>query len=465
VQKIMLKPFDAAWFYVEKAETPANVGPLLILTPPPGASATFISEFVEQWRQCKTFAPPFNYRLRKNPVPTWEVLSDGEIDLDYHLRHSALPAPGGERELGVMISRLHSHPLDMKRPLWECHVIEGLEGGRFAIYMKFHHGQLDGVGTTRLFEGFLTTDSAARGMLPPWAVGVRGKSSHVEKPETTSNAGAGLLKSLSGVAGATKAIVQMTAKIRSGSEPALTGPFQAPNTIFNGRISAQRRFATQQYELTRFKRVAKAADVSVNDVFLSITGAAMRRYLLELDALPDRSVTGQVPVNVRPKGAAGVGNQIAFIYARLHTDIEDPVERLRAVHSSTAAGKAVHDSLSAESVTPFTMLLSGPYIAQTVLGLGGRVSPAANLVISNVSGPPAPLFFNGASINEMYGPSVLFHGQALNITMFSYAGKANISYTGCRDSVPSMQKLAVYTGEALDQLEAAVGVGNTEASR
>ena len=459
MQKIFLKPFDAAWFYVEKAETPANVGPLLILTPPAGAPDNFISEFVEQWRQCKTFAPPFNYRIRRNPIPVWEVLPDEEIDLDYHLRHLALPAPGGERELGVMISRLHSHPLEMKRPLWECHVIEGLEGGRFAIYMKFHHGQLDGVGTARLIAGVLTPDPSVRGLLPPWAVGVRGNTGRDEEQDTTSSAGAGLRQSLSGIAGATKALIHMTAKIRSGSEPELTGPFQAPDTIFNGRISAQRRFATQQYDLARFKRVAKAANVTVNDVFLSISGGAMRRYLMEFDALPDRSVTGQVPVNVRPPtGTAGVGNQIAFMYARLHTDIEDPIDRLDAVHLSAAAGKAMHESLPAESVTPFTMLLSGPYIAQTILGLGGRMSPAANLVISNVAGPPTPLFFNGASVEEMYGPSVLFHGQALNITMFSYAGRANISYTGCRDSMPSMQKLAVYTGEALDQLEAAVGV-------
>ncbi len=458
MQKIFLKPFDAAWFYVEKAETPANVGPLLILTPPAGAPDNFISEFVEQWRQCKTFAPPFNYRLRRNPIPAWEVLPDDEIDLDYHLRHLALPAPGGERELGVMISRLHSHPLEMKRPLWECHVIEGLEGGRFAIYMKFHHGQLDGVATARLFEGFLTPDPAVRGMLPPWTVGVRGNAGRDEEQDTTSNTDAGLRQSLSGLASATKGLVRMAAKIRSGSEPELTGPFQAPDTIFNGRISAQRRFATQHYELARFKRVAKAANVTVNDVFLSITGGAMRRYLDEVDALPDRSITGQVPVNVRPSDTVGVGNQIAFMYARLRTDIEDPIERLAAVHSSVAAGKAMHESLPSESVTPFTMLLSGPYIAQTILGLGGRVSPAANLVISNVPGPRVPLYFNGASIEEMYGPSVLFHGQALNITMFSYAGRANISYTGCRDSIPSMQKLAVYTGEALDQLEAAVGV-------
>lgn len=456
-----LKPFDAAWFYVEKAETPANVGPLLILTPPADAPDNFISGFVEQWRQHKTFAPPFNYRLKRNPIPAWEVLPDDEIDLDYHLRHLALPAPGGERELGIMISRLHSHPLEMKRPLWECHVIEGLEGGRFAIYMKFHHGQLDGVATARLFEGFLTPDSSARGMLPPWAVGVYGNGDReVKQQNTTPREGAGFRKSISGFAGATKALIQMTAKLRSGSEAELTGPFQAPNTIFNGRISAQRRFATQQYDLARFKRVAKAANVTVNDVFLSITGGAMRRYLSEFDALPERSVTGQVPVNVRPSGQAGVGNQIAFVYARLRTDIEDPIDRLAAVHSSVAAGKALHESLPAESVAPFTMLLSGPYIAQTILGLGGRVSPAANLVISNVAGPSVPLYFNGAGIEEMYGPSVLFHGQALNITMFSYAGRANISYTGCRDSIPSMQKLAVYTGEALDELEAAVGVQN-----
>lgn len=481
-KKIPLSPMDAAWFFVETPQTPANVGPLLIFTPPPDAPDTFIMDFVEQWRASRTYAAPFNYVVRRTPTPHWEVLSDDQIDLDHHVRHLALPAPGGERELGVMISRLHSHPLDMSRPLWECYVVEGLEGRRFALYMKLHHGQFDGMGATSLIEKVMTRDPVARDLLPPWTVGVKGNSRPDDRPKAdpptplaqedgrsiptgvahvvdgAGDLAGGIVHAAANAGSAVSAIARMTSKIMLGKGRDLTGPFQAPRAIFNGRVSAQRRFATQHYDLGRFKALAKAADVTINDVFLSVSGGALRRYLAELDALSKRSIIGQVPVNVRKNDSGAVGNQIGFIYARLHTDISDPVQRLQAVHRSTQAAKAVQEALPDGAVTPFTMLLTGPYMAQIILGLGGHVPPAANLVISNVVGPRQTLYFNGAKVENIYGPSVLFHGQALNITMSSYAGHANVSFTGCRDSMPHMQKLAVYTGEELGVLEGALGI-------
>ncbi|MBJ8345201.1 wax ester/triacylglycerol synthase family O-acyltransferase [Antrihabitans sp. YC2-6] len=458
--KIAIKPMDAAWFHVEKRDAPAHFGPLLILSPPPGAAPSYVGDFVEQWRQNKKFAAPFNYRLRKYPVPAWNVVPDDEIDLDYHLRHLALPAPGGERELGILVSRLQSHRLDQRRPLWEVHVIEGLADGRFAIYMKFHHGQLDGVAAAQLIERVFTTDADATGLLPPWATGIRGNRpvATTPAPPNTLSRIATARQVVGSTCIATWALIKMIRAIRTGGVPGLTGPFQSPTTIFNGRIRKQRRFATQHYDLVRFKKIAKATDVTVNDVFLAITGGAMRRYLAELDALPQTSIVGQVPVSVRVNGDAGVGNALAFIYARLRTDLDNPLARLHAVRESSAAGKAVHESLPAAAVAPFTMMLVGPYITQAILGLGGRVKPAANLVISNVPGPRERLYFNGARVEQIYGPSVLFHGQALNITMSSYAGQVDIGFTGCRFSMPSMQKLAVYTGEALDELEAVLAL-------
>lgn len=463
MSSILMKPMDAAWFYVEKPDAPAHFGPLIILTPPPDSPKGFIRGFVEQWRQCKIFAAPFNYRLRRSALPAWDVLDDADVDLDYHLRHSSLPEPGGERELGVLISRLQSHRLDRRRPLWECHVIEGLENGRFAIYLKLHHGQLDGVGAARLMSRVFSTDPQARGLMPPWCIGMASARRPADGRGTTSgkhvaSKSAGIQATLGALPAVVKSLAQMTQAAFSGSHPEVVVPFQAPKTIFNGRISAQRRFATQKYELSRFKLVAKTAQVTLNDVFLSISGGALRRYLSELDALPDRSLIGQVPVNIRPAGDTSIGNSIAFIYARLHSDIEDSVERLKAVHRSTEAAKHRHESVPSAGIESFTMLLLGPYMAQVILGFGGYTAPAANLVISNVPGPKERLYFNGAKVDQIYGPSVLFHGQALNITMSSYVDEVHIGYTGCRDSLPSMQKLAVYTGDALEDLEAALQI-------
>ncbi|HSW14668.1 MAG TPA: wax ester/triacylglycerol synthase family O-acyltransferase [Solimonas sp.] len=464
---VRMKPFDAAWFYVESRDAPAHFGPLVILSKPQGSTRSFVRDFVEQWRTCKSFASPFNYRLRKDYIPAWDVLEDRDIDLDYHLRHSALPAPGGERELGILISRLHSHRLDRHRPLWECHVIEGLENDRFAIYLKLHHGQLDGVGAARLIERMCSTDPEKQGLVPPWSVGMRSapKPSEGRDSPAKVRTPAGLQHRFAGLPKVLNALGDLAQDAYGGRRPETAAPFQAPRTIFNGRIGAQRRFATQTYSLDRFKRIGKAAGVTMNDVFLAASGGALRRYLMEMAALPAKSLVGQLPVNVRPAGDSSVGNHIAFLYAYLHTDIADPVERLRAVSLSTAAGKTRHESLPAEAIEPYTMLLLGPYMTQVILGLGGYVSPAANLVISNVPGPKQRMYFNGARVEQIYGPSVLFHGQALNITMSSYADEVNIGFTGCRDSLPSMQKLAVYTGEELTRLETALGsAGEARAS-
>lgn len=362
--------------------------------------------------------------------------------------------------------------------MWECHVIEGLEGGRFAIYLKVHHGQFDGIGAARLIENVLTRDAIVRDLLPPWAVGTvsnrsRDATGGEHSPHVPAVGDRGrvtqivdgvgdlvsnVFSAATGTGSALTAFARMTSKIVLGGERSLTGPFQAPQTVFNRPISAQRRFATQEYDLSRFKIIAKTAGVTINDVFLAISGGAMRRYLLALDALPDRSVTGQVPVSLRRGDGGAVGNELGFIYARLHTEIADPVERLHAVRASTVAGKSVQEALPADALTPFTFLMTGPFILQVILGLSGHVPPAANLVISNVPGPRQTLYFNGARVDNIYGPSVLFHGQALNITMSSYTDRANVSFTGCRDSMPHMQRLAVYTGEALSELEAALNI-------
>ena len=459
---VRMKPFDAAWFYVERREAPAHFGPLVILSKPAGSTRSFVRDFVDQWRNCKSFQPPFNYRLRRDYIPAWDVLEAADIDLDYHLRHSALPEPGGERELGVLISRLHSHRLDRHRPLWECHVIEGLENDRFAIYLKLHHGQMDGIGAARLIERMCSTDPERQGLVPPWSVGMRGapQEQAAKIPEArTKRRRPDLLGAAAELPKVLGSLGELAQDAYGGLRPEVAAPFQAPRAIFNGRIGGQRRFATQTYALDRFKRLAKAGSVTMNDVFLSASGGALRRYLAEIAALPAKSLVGQLPVNIRPAGDTSVGNHIAFMYAYLHTDIADPLERLRAVSLSTAAGKARHEALPPEAIEPFTMLLLGPYMAQVILGLGGLVSPAANLVISNVPGPRQRLYFNGARVEQIYGPSVLFHGQALNITMSSYADEVNIGFTGCRDSLPSMQKLAVYTGEELARLESALRVG------
>ncbi len=456
----LIKPNDAAWLMVEKPEQPVHVACLAICSKPEGAPRGYLRDWVDRWRECRSFAAPFNYRYRPGLAPMWEQLDDADIDLEYHLRHSALPEPGSERELGVLVSRLHSHRLDRRRPLWECHVIEGLEHGRFALYVKMHHSQVDGVGGIRMVQRSFTADAAERNLPPIWSIGMGGQARASEdgrERPARKTPGETMREQLATLRPLGKAMLELWRDARGEGDGEAAVPFDAPKTVFNGRIHGPRRFATQHYELARVKRLAKRAGVTVNDIFVAICAAALRRYMIERHELPAQTLTAGLPMSVRPAGDAAVGNAFSMIFARLHTDIRDPLERLEAISRSARAAKARVERLPKAAVNSYTMLSMGPYMLQLMLGLGGYSRPLSNIVISNVPGPAETLYFNGARVEEFYPISLLFNGQALNISVVSYAGQFNLGFTGCRDSLPSMQRLAVYTGEALEELEAALG--------
>ncbi|MDT0633757.1 wax ester/triacylglycerol synthase family O-acyltransferase [Spectribacter hydrogenoxidans] len=448
-----LKLNDISFLIGEKATAPAHVAAMATFHYPPDAGEDYLQNLVRRWRECRQFAAPFNYRYRPWPFPSWDVLNNDEVDLDYHFRHSALPRPGGERELGVLISRLHSHPLDRNRPLWECHVIEGLEDGRFALYLKVHHSQVDGVGGIRMLNSMMADAVDAPPVDPIWAVGMERKRSNPDEPRTPRERPKiwPALKAYGRLRGA-----MLRRRLRPRHEPDNALPFATPRTSLNGRIGAPRRFATQQYDQDRIRAIASAAGCSTNDVFLAISAGALRRYLEETNALPAESLTAAVPVSVRPADETEVGNAITFIMAKMRTDIADPAERLAAIHRSTTAAKGHLNRLPKAAMDPYTAMLMGPYLIRIVLGLGAATRPMFNLAVSNVPGPKQTLYLDGATLDAIYPVSLLFNGQALNISLVSYDNKVNLGFTGCRDSLPHMQRIAVYTGEALDELDVAV---------
>ena len=452
---------DSSWLKVESGDTPMHVGNLQIFTLPDDAPETFLRDMVERMKGTGDIQAPWKYKLfsgsklGRSLAPGW--VEDKDLDLDYHVRHSALPRPGSERELGILVSRLHSHPLDFSRPLWECHIIEGLEGNRFAMYTKMHHSLIDGISGVRLMQKILTTDPTKTNMRPPWTV---------EPSQRRSQSGQGVtsvqgaferaLDALKIQAGSTPQLVTALARIASAGmrkDSKLTTPFVGPQSILNNRITGQRRFATQHYQIDRLKAICGATDASLNDVVLQICGTAMRRFLFEQDKLPDEPLTAGIPVNVRPADDEGTGTAISFMIASLATNEPDPVARLEQIKDSTRTAKAHLQSLPRQVLNQYTMMLMSPYILQLVSGLGGRMRPVFNVTISNVPGPTEPLYYEGARLEAMYPVSLVTHGGALNITCLSYAGALNFGYTGCRDTLPSMQRLAVYTGEALEELE------------
>ena len=459
---IRLNPLDAAWLLTESRATPNHVGGLLQFKLPPGAPQNFMRELMAEFRGHRTFAPPWNRRLKyafnKNPVPAW-VESD-DADLEVHVRHAALPWPGGERELGELVGRLHSTPLDLARPPWECTLIEGLEGGRFALFIKMHHSLIDGVSGVKMLQRAMSFDREESLGLPPfWASGAAGLTAKESSTPTVASATSQAMEALRGQAKSVPLLIAAFGKIlKRVGDPSegMALPFAAPRSILNGRVREKRRFATQQFSMQRLRTLATAGSCTLNDVVLALCGGALRRFLLELGALPDKPLTAGIPVSVRPKDDEGAGNAISFIVATLGTDIEDPLARLQAIKASVQHAKAHVQALPRAAMLQYTMLLMAPTIVTLLSGIGGRTRPMFNITISNVPGPDKPLFFRGAELMATYPASIVTHGQAVNITCQSYAGQMNFGFTGCHTSLPHMQKLAVYAADAVVELEAAL---------
>ena len=447
---------DALFLAAETRESMMHVGGLLVFTPPADAPSGFLRAVADGLRDQPAVQAPWNLELRrpemlKNPLNNW--VEDKNFDLDYHVRRSALPAPGDERELGILISRLHGIQMDFHRPLWEVHFIEGLEGGRFAMYFKVHHALLDGYTGMRMLAASLSSDGDERGAPLFFARPPRTRLTGTAAAAPTL---AALFDALRGQAGAMRDVGRAIARVVRASrakDRALVAPLSAPRSIINRRISRNRRFATQQLDFERVRRVAKSSGGTLNDVILALSGAALRRLLVELGELPAKPLIAMLPVNVRPKDDPGGGNAVAAILASLATDVEDPAERLQAIIESTRRAKEQLQGMSRGAILQYSALLMAPLSFQLSTGTGGRTKPAFNVVISNVPGPEKPLYFNGARLEALYAASIPFHGYGLNITITSYAGTLNFGFTGCRDTVPHLQRLAVYSREALEELE------------
>jgi diacylglycerol O-acyltransferase len=454
-----IPPLDAAWLALESRDTPMHVGGLFQFTRPKDAPADYLKQEFERMRERRAIPPPWNLKLVEAPLlgggrlPFMRETRD--VDLDYHIRHSALPHPGGQRELGILVSRLHSNQLDLHRPLWEVHLIEGLEGNRFAMYSKIHHSLIDGVSGMRLIMRALSTDPAERGMGSFWTVGAGERPHRDEPPDGSLGALARPLQlvrdGVTAATGLSRAALDLA--LAAVDDRALQAPYRAPSSVLGGSLGGQRRFATQQYELARVKRLARAADCTLNDVVLYLCGTALRRYLAEHAQVPDRPLTAGIPVNLRDADDQSMGTAIGIMVAELGTNVANPRERLQAISRSTAEAKRHLSELPPEARTSYTLLVNGPYIAGLVAGLAGHAPIPFSLGISNVPGPTEPLYLNGSRLDSLSPLSLLMHGNALNITCVSYAGTLNFGLTGARDTLPHLQRLAIYMGDALAEIE------------
>ena len=448
-----MMPTDAVFLMGESREHPMHVGGLQLYKPPPGAGPDFVRDIYDQLVAEQDFQPTFLKRPATllGGVANLAWTYDKDLDIDYHVRRSALPSPGRVRELLELTSRWHSTLLDRHRPLWEAHIVEGLKDGRFAVYTKSHHALIDGVSALRLMQRTLSYDPDDREIRAMWSLP---KRKHKSSPTSR-------VSSLLKTAGSVAALGPSTVTLARAAllEQQLTLPFGAPRTMLNVKIGGARRCAAQSWSLDRIKTVKRATGVTLNDVVLAMCSGALRYYLLEQSALPDKPLVAMVPMSLRREEETDAGgNLVGAILCNLATDQEDPAARLQIVSESMRNNKKVFSQLPRPQALALSAMNMGSVALAAVPGWVRSTPPPFNIVISNVPGPNEPMYLGGARLDGNYPMSIALDGQALNITLVSNAENLDFGLVGCRRSIPHLQHLLTHLESSLKDLERAAGV-------
>jgi diacylglycerol O-acyltransferase / wax synthase len=457
---------DAMFLLAESRERPTHVGSLMLFDRPEGAGPDYLADLHRTLVSGDVDIAPLFRRRATRGVSTlgqWAWVNDDDIDIEYHVRLSALPGPGRIRELLELVSRLHGSLLDRHRPLWEFHLIEGVEGERFAVYGKIHHAMMDGVRSMKHLQQTLSLDPEARDMPPFWAVDPR-SGRRAQPPATVDQAWSPVVaarhavESVAHTAGTLVSTAQHALSVGPAVvetlyhglvEQDLALPFEAPPTMLNVPITGARRFAAQSWPLKRIQRVRERTGSTVNDVVLAMSAGALRRYLAEREALPGKPLVAALPVALED---ASSGNALGAILVNLATDEPDPAERLRKIRASGRAAKDNINGRDPMAVAALSAAVAAPLGMSYVPG-SSALNQGFNLIISNVPGPKDPLYWEGAKLTGLYPVSVPLDGQALNVTVTSYADHMEFGLTGCRRAVPHLQHMLGFLEDSLVELE------------
>ena len=470
-----LKGLDASFLYFETPETPMHVAGLTLFDLPDSYRGRFHQVYRDFLATRLDLAPIFRRKLANTTLaldhPSW--VEDKSFDLDYHVRGIVLPAPGSFAQLEQTVARLHGELLDRTRPLWQFTIIEGLADGRAALYSKVHHASLDGGAGMVLTQAMYDVTPQPRPPMAPAAV-----PQPVEQPNALTGLGTlyvdflrrqvdalnkfpDLLRAVNNVVlpkipeGA-----KLGDLLQRGDGPKLP-PLISPRTVLNVQITGERSYAARSMPLAPARRLAKAAGAKLNDIVMAICAGALRHYLQERKALPRRALTSFVPISLRELGNTDMTNQVSGMIVSLATNVADPVARLKEIIASSRNSKQIAGQTKDAMPTDFSFV-GAPVILSAMSRVYGRsgianwVNPPCNVVISNVPGPPVPLFCAEAKVSSLYPVSIPAHGIALNITVQSYVDNLDFGLTADRRAVPDIDVLADYMAISFQELQAAI---------
>jgi WS/DGAT/MGAT family acyltransferase len=464
-----LSGFDATFVYTETPVSRFEIASCVIVDPPSSVLPYAFDAVKAVIEQRLHLAPRMRQRLVHVPLeldrPVW--IDDPDFDICNHLKRGALPEPGGQEELEHYIEDVLSRPLDRDRPLWELHVIEGLEGDKVAGLVKTHHAAVDGVAGFEMLMTFLDTSPEPEPVTDAPAYEAPPKPSRlrltaaampgwVTQPVRSAQLAAQLVQG-----GLRRRSVTTSAPDPTVDRSARVGRADAPPTRFNTKITGARRVGLVDLEFDAVKQIGTKADATINDVIVATVGGAVREYLLRHDELPEQPLVAFVPVSTRGEGDDG-GNSTSLMYASMATHVDDPAERLRLVSASTRRSKKAHERGGAGVPTDLTAV-AGPLAAAAigrVLGnerLVDRLRLGGNVVVSNIPGPAEQLYLAGVPVERLYPFGPVIEGNALNVTVLSYKRQhLSLGVVGDRKAVPDLEQFTADLQAAFEALQKAV---------
>jgi diacylglycerol O-acyltransferase len=448
-------------------ETPAwhqHVGGLTVVDP--SESDRFSFEEVRRTVETRLHnVPKFRWKLKEVPLhldrAVW--IEDADFDIDKHFRRIAVPPPGGRREVGDLLGMLMGYQLDRRRPLWEMFYVDGLVGGQVALITKFHHSLMDGASGAGLAEQLFDLEpNPVDDVAPPVDPGPA-----PYEPSDLELFARALLPTMQTPGKLAQYLIRTAGRGVTVFQERNRNPLAmgSPGPCWNGSVGPHRQSSFASVALDDVRAVKEALGVKVNDVILSLVAGALRDHMQRHGEMPDGSLSAQVPISTRVADDVDHSNQVAMMAATLATNVADPVERVRLIHASTQSAKELTMAIRARKIQSVgevapPLLINLASRAAWAANVTARVPVVANVVVSNVPGPPFPIYACGARVTGIYAASVLMFYAGLNVTLFSYMDRVDFGLTSDPDLLEDPWGIADGIVASLAELMAALGLGD-----